>query len=156
MLNELLLKFPQATTTLTTDNLLKTIPDSYFDCLVTTLTIAHIKNAEEAIGAWSRVLQTGGDLVITDFHPDMLAKGGKRSFKEGNRTLSVINYIHPLAEIKETFAKRGFVLIKEEERKVTETLRSWYERQNALAVYERFKGIPIIYGLHVKKLHAAQ
>src|SRR5450631_3524764 len=37
MLQQLLRKFPAAITHLTSDNLLKTVPDSYIDCLVTTL-----------------------------------------------------------------------------------------------------------------------
>jgi ubiquinone/menaquinone biosynthesis C-methylase UbiE len=156
MLHQLMGKFPFAITQLTTDNLLKTLPDSFADCLVTTLTIAHIKSIEEAIASWSRVLKNGGDLVITDFHPSMLARGGKRSFRHETRSLSVINYIHPLEKVKKIFNKYGLAVIKEVERKVNEEVRPYYEAQNALPVYDRFKGMPIIYGLHLKKQRAAE
>ncbi len=156
MLHQLLRKFPGAITQLTSDNLLKTVPDAYVDCVITTLTVAHVKNIEEAIAAWSRVLKTGGDLVVTDFHPLMLAGGGKRSFNHGGSSLSVENYVHPLEKVKRIFNKYGLALIKQEERKVNEEVRHYYESQNALPVYDRFFGVPIIYGLYLKKHRAAE
>ena len=140
----------------TTDNLLKTVPDSSIDFLFTTLTIAHIKNIEEAIFSWSRILKKGGDLVITDFHPIMLNRGGKRSFRHNGKSLTVVNYVHPLEKVKGIFQQHELIVIQEEERKVNEKVKPYYETQNALPVYERYKDMPIIYGLHLKKQRAAE
>jgi ubiquinone/menaquinone biosynthesis C-methylase UbiE len=156
MLDQLKNKFPDAITQKTSDNLLAMLPDAAVDCIFSTLTVAHIPNIEEAIGAWSRILKMGGDLVVTDFHPEMLDKGGKRSFHHEGRSHSVENYVHSLKKLKVIFIKHGFTLIEEVERKVDETIRSHYKMQNALHVYERFKGIRVIYGLHLKKQFAAQ
>ena len=156
MLQQLIRKFPSAITQLTTDNLLKSITDSYIDCLVTTLTIAHIKNIEEAISSWSRVLKNGGDLIITDFHPTMLTKGGKRSFKYEHGSLSVINYTHHLEKVKKILLKCGLHVIRHIERIVDEEVKPYYDAQNALPVYYRFQGTPIIYGLHLKKQSATE
>ncbi|HET7000253.1 MAG TPA: class I SAM-dependent methyltransferase [Puia sp.] len=155
MLELLKSKFPLALTQKTTDNLLTTIPDSSIDMIISTLTIAHIKNIEEAIASWSRVLKNGGELLVTDFHPTLLAQGGKRSFSHGGRSLSVKNYIHPIEKIREIFYNAGCILIREEEKTVNEDVRSYYEKKNALAVYERFKGLPVIYGLHLRKQGAS-
>jgi ubiquinone/menaquinone biosynthesis C-methylase UbiE len=155
MLELLTSKFPFALTQKTTDNLLSLIPDSSMDMIISTLTVAHIKNIEEAIASWSRVLKNNGELVVTDFHPSLLARGGKRSFSHGGRSLSVKNYIHPVGKIKKAFYDAGFTLIREEEKKVDEDVRSYYETKNALDVYERFKGLPVIYGFHLRKQRAA-
>jgi ubiquinone/menaquinone biosynthesis C-methylase UbiE len=156
MLEQLNNKFPAALTQKISDNLLGTLPDAVVDHIFSTLTVAHIRNMDEAIGAWSRILKMGGDLVITDFHPEVLDKGGKRSFYHQGRSLSVKNYVHSLKKLKTIFAKHGFTLIEEVEKKVDETTRSHYEMQNALNVYERFKGMRVIYGFHLKKQFAAQ
>jgi ubiquinone/menaquinone biosynthesis C-methylase UbiE len=156
MLHKLSLKFPSAVTQLTSDNRLRTVPDSSVDCLITTLTIAHIKNIDEAIACWSRVLKKEGDLVITDFHPISLANGGKRSFRHAGRSLSVTNYVHPLEKVINIFSKYGLFVVRQEERIVNQEVRSYYESQNALSVYERLIGMPIIYGLHLKKKRAAE
>ncbi|HEY4966737.1 MAG TPA: class I SAM-dependent methyltransferase [Puia sp.] len=156
MLQQLKHKYPNAVFQLTEDNLLKTVADSYVDCLITTLTIAHIEQIDEAIAAWSRVLKAGGDLVITDFHPDSLANGAMRSFRYRGQLMSVTNYIHPLEKVKNIFSRYGLKVLRQEEINVNEQVRSYYESQNALSIYNRFIGIPIIYGLHLKKTHAAE
>ena len=156
MLNQLGRKFPAAVTQHVTDNLLTMVPDTFADCVITTLTIAHIKNIDEAIAAWARVLKNDGDLIITDFHPETLAKGGKRSFRHEGKSLTVINYVHPLEKVKTIFTKYGFSVCRQQEKYVDEKVKPWYEVQNTLHVYNRFRNMPIIYGLHLKKQHAAE
>jgi ubiquinone/menaquinone biosynthesis C-methylase UbiE len=156
MLDQLKNKFSGAITQKTTDNLLATIPDSSVDCVISTLTIAHISHIEEAIASWYRILKNDGDLVITDFHPSILEKGGKRSFNHKGRTLSVRNYIHTVEKIKNVLCQVGFLLNKEEIRTVNEKVKSYYQTQNAIPVYERFFGMPVIYGLHLRKKSAAE
>jgi len=155
MLTLLKNKYPFALTQKTTDNLLTAIPDSFVDLIVSTLTVAHIKNIEEAIASWVRILKDGGELIITDFHPTLLANGGKRSFSHGGKNLSVKNYTHPIEKMKKIFSDAGCMLIREEEKIVDEEVRSYYENKKALHVYERFKGLPVIYGLHLRKQRAA-
>jgi ubiquinone/menaquinone biosynthesis C-methylase UbiE len=155
MLHQLKLKFPSAHTHLTSNNLLRTVPDSFIDCLITTLTIAHIKNIKEAITSWSRILKNNGDLIITDFHPVSLANGAKRSFHYAGKTIVVRNYIHPLEKVIHIFQKQGLFVVQREERIVNEEVRPYYQNQNALTIYDRFLGTPIIYGLHLKKKSAA-
>jgi ubiquinone/menaquinone biosynthesis C-methylase UbiE len=156
MLRQLLRKYPAALTHHTTDNLMKQIPDNFVDCLVTTLTIAHIEDIEEGISAWSRVVKQNGDLVITDFHPEMLARGGKRSFRQGNRSLSVKNFIHSLEKLERILTKYNFSIVKRVERKVDEKVKNYYESQQAVSVYNRFFGTPVIYGIHLRKNRATE
>jgi hypothetical protein len=42
------------------------------------------------------------------------------------------------------------------ETRIDDTMRPYYEKQNALTVFNRFRGVPIIYGIHLKKTDAAQ
>jgi ubiquinone/menaquinone biosynthesis C-methylase UbiE len=156
MLHQLKYKYPNAQVQLANDNLLGTVADSFVDCLVTTLTIAHIKNVDEAIASWSRVLKNGGDLVITDFHPTSLANGGMRSFRHRGKRLTVANYTHSLEKVKSIFTGYGLTVVRQKEVNVDEEVKPYYESQNALSIYDRFIGIPIIYGLHLKKSHAAE
>jgi ubiquinone/menaquinone biosynthesis C-methylase UbiE len=156
MLQRLKLKYPDAILQLTHDNLLKSVGDAVIDCLISTLTIAHIKNIEEAIASWARVLKTDGDLIVTDFHPTSLANGGMRSFRYQGRNLSVTNYIHSLEKLQDIFNRHDLMVVNREEINVDEKVKPYYESQNALSVYERFIGIPIIYGLHLKKRYAVE
>lgn len=156
MLKNLILKYPQAVTRQITDNRFANVPDACFDVIVTTLTIAHIADIDEAIAAWSRILRPGGDLIITDFHPETLAKGGSRSFTHRGKTLSVVNYIHRLDEVIRTFLKYDLPVVAKVERNIDDRVKHYYALQKALPVYERFKGTPVIYGMHLRKIHAAE
>lgn len=156
MLDQLKYKFPDGVAARITDNRLELLADGFVDCIITTLTIAHIKNVDEAIAAWSRILKKDGHLLITDFHPAMLAKGGKRSFRHQGKSMSVTNYIHPLNKVKIILRNYGFIMVKQEERYVNEEVKYYYEAQDALHIYERFKGLPVIYGLLLKNTHAVK
>lgn len=151
MLNQLKNKFPLSITEQTRDNLLSGLPNGAVDCIVSTLTIAHIEDIDETIGSWARVLKTGGDLIITDFHPAILAQGGKRSFSHDDKNFSVTNYVHSLDEVKRIFSRYRFKIIQQEERYIDESVRSYYEAKNAMTVFQKFKGMPVIYGLHLKR-----
>jgi ubiquinone/menaquinone biosynthesis C-methylase UbiE len=151
MLSVLKQKFPQSVTSCITDNLFKDVPNDSFDLIISTLTIAHIENINEAINNWCRILKNTGEIIITDFHPELLAKGGRRSFTHDEKYFYVTNYIHSLEKIKTIFYKNGFTVEREEERFVDDTVKEYYTKQNALHVFEKFKGMPVIYGIHLKR-----
>ena len=100
MLRKLNEKFPQAETHLLSGNKLPELQNDSIDCIVSTLTIAHIQNAEQALLEWSRVLKPGGAMIITDYHPEALAKGGKRTFTYHKKTIAIKNYVHTIDDIK--------------------------------------------------------
>jgi ubiquinone/menaquinone biosynthesis C-methylase UbiE len=151
MLAKLKEKFPAAKTHTITDNHFSTIEDKTYDVIVSTLTVAHIENLEEALNAWCRILKQQGDIIITDFHPDALAFGGKRTFKHQDTLIAVRNFVHPTARIKEILLKNGFNLINEDERKIDESVKHYYEEKSATLVYEKFKGFRIIYAMHFRR-----
>jgi ubiquinone/menaquinone biosynthesis C-methylase UbiE len=151
MLDVLKTKFPQAETHQLKTNSLKELPDASVDFLITTLAIAHIPDIE-----WYRVLKTGAQLILTDYHPDTLAKGGNRTFQHEGKKIAVRNYVHPLNEIRALLLRIGFQEDYFEEKNIDESVRHYYEKQNALPVYERFKGTAMIYGMRLTKSDAAQ
>lgn len=151
MLNQLKMKFQDAETHLLKDNLMGSIATDSFDIIVSTLTVAHIKNLGAALLSWCRIINHTGDILLTDFHPDLLAVGGQRTFKHGNEYIAVRNYVHQVAHVKAIFALKDWNVVNEEQIIIDENVKPYYERQNALHVYERFKGMPVIYGLHLRQ-----
>jgi ubiquinone/menaquinone biosynthesis C-methylase UbiE len=151
MLGKLKEKFPTAHTHVITDNFFSLIPDAFYDVIVSTLTVAHIEHIEEAINTWCRLLKPNGDIIITDFHPDALASGGQRTFKHENGHIAVKNFSHATNTIKDVLLKNGFTPVGETERKVNESVKHYYTAQNALHVYDQFKGFSIIYGIHFRR-----
>jgi ubiquinone/menaquinone biosynthesis C-methylase UbiE len=155
MLKILKQKFPQAETHRLISNKLAGLKDEACDCVISTLTIAHIPDAREALTEWNRVLRPGGHVLITDYHPMALAKGGKRTFMHEDHTVAVRNYIHTLQDLAAIARHLGLEMQCLMEKRVDDAAKAYYEKQNALAVFETWKGVPIIYGLSLKKQDAA-
>ena len=154
MLQVLRQKFPSAETHLLTNNRLEE-KNASCDVLISTLTMAHIENMEQALEEWNRVIKPGGTILITDYHPDILSKGGQRTFHHGGKTVAVKNHIHPVEKILAATAKLHWQTVNLEEWKLDDSMKGWYEKQNAVHVFEKFKGNGLIYGLHLKKSDAA-
>ncbi len=151
MLGRLKEKFPKASVHQITGNLFLDISDATFDIIVSTLTVAHIQNIDEALQAWCRVLKKTGEIIITDFHPNALAFGGKRTFEHHKTQIAVQNFVHYVYDIEEILLKNNFHIVKKVEKIVDESVKHYYTSKNALPVYEKFKGSRIIYGIHLKR-----
>jgi ubiquinone/menaquinone biosynthesis C-methylase UbiE len=156
MLDRLQKKYPLAETHLLSGTTLDGLDDNSCDLVLSTLTIAHIPDIGAALTEWNRILKPGGDMVITDYHPTALAKGGQRTFREGGRLIAVRNQIYPIPGLLSITRRLGLIETRMIEKKIDESMRSWYEQRNALPVFRRFLGVPIIYGIHLKKPDAAQ
>jgi ubiquinone/menaquinone biosynthesis C-methylase UbiE len=154
MLERLQLKFPQAETCRLESNRLKAHQDQSCDLLVSTLALAHIQDAEDAWREWDRVLKSGGEIILTDYHPEALQKGGDRTFSHKGKLVSVRNYIHPLDELKSLAQELQWEALDFNERLIDESVRVFYEKKGALHVFEKFRGMPIIYGVRLRKKDA--
>lgn len=152
MLNMLRQKYPQAETHRLNDHNLAGLEDNSCDLVISTLTVAHIKNLEEAIQEWCRVLKHGGDMVITDYHPVALAKGATRTFNRNGKTVAIFNHIHSIEKLRKIAKQLQLVEIRLIEKQIDEPMRPFYEKQQAIQLFETWKGVPIIYGIHLKKI----
>jgi ubiquinone/menaquinone biosynthesis C-methylase UbiE len=151
MLTKLHKKYPDAKTFLSYENKLEELPNNSCNIIISTLVIGYIENLEKAFVEWDRVLKTNGEILITDFHPDSVNKGAKRSFKHNERLVFIKNYLHSLSKIKELSKKMKWDLIGFDERKIDASIKSFFENTNSLEVYKRTMGLPILYAIHFKK-----
>jgi ubiquinone/menaquinone biosynthesis C-methylase UbiE len=155
MLDVLREKYPQAETRLLKDASLPGLATASCDLVISTLTIAHIPDIRPALTEWNRVLKPGGQMIITDYHPAALAKGGQRTFRDKGQVIAVRNHIYPISWIKEIAKKLGLEILQVVEQRIDQSMRPYYEKQNAVALFERFLGTPIIYGIQLKKTNVA-
>ncbi len=153
MLDKLQVKYPGSEVQRINNNLFSDTADKSFDMIVSTLTIAHIADLDEAITNWCRLLKPSADIIITDFHPEALARGGSRTFCQGYQKISVNNHVHTLETLKEKFKAFGFFIIQEEQKRIDDTVRHYYEKHRSLDIFEKFSGVPMIYGLHLRRVN---
>ena len=151
MLDVLHQKFNTAETFLLLDDHLSGLENNNCDVLISTLAVAHIENIKGALHEWNRVLKPGGEMIITDYHPDALEKGGRRTFSHNGKVMAVKNYNHPVSKIRSIARQLGLKEIRFAEKIVDDSVKHYYEQQQALPVFEKFKGVPVIYGIYLKK-----
>jgi ubiquinone/menaquinone biosynthesis C-methylase UbiE len=151
MLHKLREKFFTAVTYVSVNDMMPELKSKSVDLLISTLTIAHIEKFEKAFTEWDRVLKMNGEMILTDYHPEALAKGAKRTFLHQGRIISIKNHIHSTNKIRLLAEQLGYSECRFIEKNIDEEVRPYYEKQHALHLYEQFKHTPIIYGLHLKK-----
>jgi len=154
MLHQLKAKYPRAETHLLKDASLPQLPTASCDLLLSTLTVAHIPDIGKAFTEWARVLKPGGQLIITDYHPEALARGGQRTFRDREqKTIAIRNHVYPLTRITDLATRLNLAPLHVIERRIDASMRPWYEKQGASAIFERFLGVPIIYGMQLKRIN---
>ena len=144
-------KYPDAEVWLPEGESLPGLADASCDRILSTLTVAHIPDIVAALTEWCRVLKPGGEILITDYHPQALSRGGQRTFREGDRVIAVKSHVYPIRKITALARRLHLEVVALTEQKIDATMKPFYEKQNAIPVYERFFGVRIIYGLHLKK-----
>jgi ubiquinone/menaquinone biosynthesis C-methylase UbiE len=120
------------------------------DLLVSTLALSHVPSAGAALHEWARVLREGGDVLLTDFHPAAAAVA-ETTFVHSGRLITVEKYVRPLPTLEAALAVSGFEVLVREERVIDESVRHHYERADKGAVFERMRGTPLLYGMHLRK-----
>ncbi len=155
MLAQLNKKFPGAETYVLKNAQLAILNNESCDLVVSTLAIAHMPDLKSVLQEWHRVLRPGGEMIITDFHPEALAKGNRRTYAHHGRWKAVKSFIYPIQLIKDLCSATGFETIEFREIRLNEEMRSFYEMKNAVPVFERYKGLAILYGIILKKSYAA-
>ena len=123
------------------------------DIIFSTLVIAHIKDLRKTFREWNRLLKPGGIILITDLHPAILSAGGKRIFEKDGKSIAIKNYIHSIDKIKILCDAFNWEVAGFEESFISEETKIFYEKKNALNIYERFYGLPLVYGILIRKLN---
>jgi len=150
MLAHLKRKFPDANVHLARAHSLGHTRPQSSDLVVSTLALSHFSSARAALGEWARVLRAGGEVLLTDFHPSAAA-ASEITFLYGRQNVTVRSHFRSLPRIKAAIARSGLELLALEERVIDESMRHYYERATMRCVFERMNGLPLIYGMHLRK-----
>lgn len=150
MLGCLRAKYPGANLHRVTDHRLRGTADASCDLVISTLTFGYIADAEGALREWARVLRPGGEVVLTDLHPDV-ATPQSRSFRSNDRTVFIRHHARSLRLITEAAARVGLVVTRTEDGRVGEAVKSAYEAADALELYRWQEGTALMFGMRLAK-----
>lgn len=85
--------------------------DSQFDLLICALVLCHVSDINKTVGEFARVLQPGGYMLITDFHPDSVQVGWRTQFKQERTRYLLPNFPHTRDTYLESITDNGLSIL---------------------------------------------
>ncbi len=73
--------------------------DASADVVVSALVIGHMRPIAAAMAELARLAAPGATVIVSDFHPDALKRGWKRTFKSGADTVELESDSYPISEL---------------------------------------------------------
>ncbi len=123
-----------------------------FDVVWCRLVIGHVRELDVAYAELARVCRPGGTLVVTDFHPDAVALGHRRSFRDlSGQVRQIEHYVHHVRAHERVAGALGLTLWSRRDAEVGTLVRPFYERARRLAAYERQRGLRIVLALAFRR-----
>src|SRR5262245_35220387 len=80
------------------------------DVAICALSLGHMTPIEPAISELARIVRPGGCLIVTDFHPDALQRGWKRTFRSNGQLYEVETYPYTKQRLIESARDSGLEL----------------------------------------------
>lgn len=127
------------------------LPDADFDLVWCRLVIGHLPECGAAYAELGRVTASGGQVIVTDFHPAAHAAGHRRTFRHDDQVHEVEHHVHELAIHREAARAAGLRLAAVRAAEVGPSVRSFYERAGRIAQYEADRGLPVVLALSFVK-----
>jgi SAM-dependent methyltransferase len=103
MLDRLRARFPDAALYERAGTRLDAFSDASIDLIVSSLMLGHVRDVGDELREWTRILRSGGAILYTDFHPEALRAGAKRTFSYRGRTFEVESHCHGVDELRSLF-----------------------------------------------------
>jgi malonyl-CoA O-methyltransferase len=114
-----------------------------FDMVWCRLVLGHISDPIKAYRELSRVCSPGGYVFVTDFHPDAVAAGHRRTLTDNTGAVhGVEHYVH--TNHPAIAANTGLILKAHDEGLVGESVRDFYRRGIGLKAYKRDLGLKLV------------
>jgi malonyl-CoA O-methyltransferase len=116
------------------------------------LMIGHVAHPEEVYRDMARVARPGATVIVTDFHPDAIAAGHTRSFRDQAGALHIIeHHTHTHDQHAQAAAAHGLTLVETHHGAVGPAVRDIYARSEKLAWYDRDLGLRLLLALRFRR-----
>lgn len=122
--------------------------DASFHVVWCRLVLGHVPALGDAYAELARVCAPGGEVVVTDFHPDAVAAGHRRTFRDARGDVhEVEHFVHAPGDHRAAAERAGLALRERRHGEVGESVLGFYERAGRLDVWERQRGLPLVLAL---------
>jgi ubiquinone/menaquinone biosynthesis C-methylase UbiE len=118
--------------------------DGFADIALCALSLGHMAPVESAVKELARIVHQGGYLIITDFHPDALRHGWKRTFRSDGELYEVETHPYTIDQLLQCAEQNGLVLQDLLEPCFDEPERDIFHATGKPDLFEQVRGIPAV------------
>lgn len=116
-----------------------------FDRVWCRLMIGHTAACDAVYAELARVCSSNGYVVVSDFHPDAVAAGHRRTFRDAHGTVQEVeHHVHEIAAQQSAALRHGLEVVTRREAVVGPTIEQFYAEAGASAAYEAQRGLPLV------------
>lgn len=122
--------------------------DGTFDSVWCRLMVGHVAELEQVYAEAARICGPTGTLLVTDFHPDAVAAGHRRTFTDAlSRTWEIEHHVHTFDDHVAAARRSGLTLVARRDGEVSPVIRPFYERAGCLERYAAQVGLRLVLAL---------
>jgi malonyl-CoA O-methyltransferase len=125
--------------------------DCAFDVVWCRLVLGHLPDCTTAYAELARVVDVGGKVIVTDFHPAAYAAGHRRTFRHDGVVREVEHFVHDAATHVAAAEAVGLRLEDVQSAKIGSKVRGFYERAGRMALYQAHLGLPVVLALSFRR-----
>ena len=119
------------------------IADASADLVVCALTLGHLRRPAAALHELARILEPGGQLLLTDFHPDALAAGWRHRIRHQGQVYEVEKYFYRLDQLQSELS--GLLACRDViESRIGPEERPLFERAGRPELFEASRAWPVV------------
>jgi malonyl-CoA O-methyltransferase len=125
---------------------------SSFDVVWCRLVIGHVPDIAPAYAELARVCCPRGHVVVTDFHPDAVAAGHRRTFRdEAGATREIEHVVHQPSAHLVAARTAGLTCVARRDGRVGSAVRRYYEAAGRLRAYDQQRGLRLVLALAFRR-----
>jgi ubiquinone/menaquinone biosynthesis C-methylase UbiE len=151
MLARLRMRYPDARLHRRTGTRIGEFGDGCVDLVVSTLMLGYARDLRDELREWTRLLRLGGEIIVTEFHPEALRQGMMRTFVHRGKTYEIEHERFTVEELRSLFQSLHLEIVCFLERTLDESVRASFERQNHTDAYFKGFGIPLVLGFRLRR-----
>jgi malonyl-CoA O-methyltransferase len=127
-------------------------PADTFDLVWCRLALGHLADLAPAYTELARVAGAGASLVVSDFHPDAVAAGHTRTFRDAAGELHAVeHHVHTADDHARAAGTAGWQFESSRATPAGMPERAFYQRAGRLEQFERERDLPLVLVLCLRR-----